>query len=307
MSFSFDVKQEICNRDVTKPCCKKAFAYGLALFGKSFSVMNMGIQTENEWIANLYAEILASVCGVYVDIKTKGRRKNAPGHNYMATVPDSEQRTRVLSCFGHSGDEVQLRINRAILSDDCCFASFIRGVFLACGSVADPQREYHLELVTPHLKLQSDLQALLTELGLNAKRILRKNSYVLYYKESENIEDFLTLCGASKFSMELMNVKIYKDIRNKVNRITNCETANISKTVDASTQQIDSINALKNAGYLEELSPELLEIAQLRLTNPDMSLRELGQALTIPLSRSGVNHRLKRIMEITQEKLQGKA
>ena len=271
------------------------------MFGKSFSQKNICIQTENEAIAYLYAEGLASVCGVYVDIKSSGYRKNSPKKLYISSIPDEEQRKRVFDTFGHSFDDLSIRINRANFTDECCIKSFIKGAFLVAGWVTDPRKEYHLEFVTSHRKLSSDFSCLLDELLPKPKTVIRKSSVILYYKESENIEDILTLCDATLASMQIMNVKIEKDIRNKVNRITNCETANISKTADASASQLLDIQKIIDANMFDALSEELWELATLRIENPEMSLRELGQALSNQLSRSGINHRLEKLSRIASE------
>ena len=299
MSFSFETKNEICKNKITKLCCKKGLAYGFLLFGKDFSSKSISIQTENEETAKLYADMLAAVCNVYVDIKTRGHRKNTHKRVYLVDVPDKEQRLSVLKFFGHSKDDINVRINFDNFTDECCVKSFVKGVFLACGLISDPSREYHLEFCTVHSRLSKDFSELLNSLSLPPKTIIRKSSIILYYKESENIEDLLTIAGAPKKSMEIMNIKIYKEIKNTANRITNCDTANIAKTVEASALQLKAIEKLKKVNELEALPPELKELAKLRTENPELTLRELGQALKNPISRSGVNHRMKKIIEIS--------
>jgi len=174
----------------------------------------------------------------------------------------------------------------------------LRGAFLAAGSITDPQKDYHLEFVSGHQKLCRDLIALLKELSLEPKYIARKGSGIVYFKESEQIEDLLTMMSATNCTLTLMGVKIIKSIRNNANRVTNCETANITKTVDAAGSQLEMIELIYRQQGLDSLPAELREIALARMDNPDMSLRELGASLSPPLSRSGVNHRLARLKEI---------
>ena len=175
---------------------------------------------------------------------------------------------------------------------------FLAGAFLACGSIIDPNKEYHLEFVTPYYNLSNDLQDILLLIGVTAKRSERKGVHVLYIKESENIEDILTFMGAIKSSLEIMNIKILKDVRNKANRIANCDSANIEKTVNASAKQVEDINLIEKNGSFSELSDDLREIAEIRLEYPELSLRELGQMLKNPIGRSGANHRMKKISQI---------
>ena len=167
--------------------------------------------------------------------------------------------------------------------------------------MGDPERDYRAEFVVPARRLCDDLETFLGESLAPPKRTVRRNDYLLYYKESEHIEDLLTYIGAPKSSLELMEVKIVKEVRNKVNRATNCETANIGKTVAAAMGQVRAIQRIEATCGLGALDEELRELARLRLENPELSLRELGAALSSPISRSGVNHRLRRILEFAEE------
>ena len=218
----------------------------------------------------------------------------------MAKTGYAGRAVAVLSRFGCRAGEDPRRIDFAWVPEEEA-AAFLSGAFLACGAVSDPEKGYRVEFATQHQPLADDLAALLAEVLAPPKRTVRRNDYLLYYKESENIEDLLTYLGAPKSSLELMEVKIVKELRNRVNRATNCETANISKTVNAALAQIEDIRLIEASGGVGALDEELRELARLRLQNPDMSLRELGQALTSPISRSGVNHRLRRISEYAAE------
>ncbi len=178
---------------------------------------------------------------------------------------------------------------------------FTAGVFLACGSVNDPSKEYHLEFACPEEGLAVQLATLLGDIGVTAKTVIRRGQHIVYIKGSESIEDTLTFIGAPQCTLELMNLKIYKDIRNKANRIANCDAANIDKVVKAAMKQIEDIKLIDRVIGLESLSDELREVAQLRLDNTDMSLQEIGESLSEPISRSGVNHRFKKLAKMADE------
>ncbi len=299
MSFALQVKKELLETRPNLLSRQKAQAYGMALFGRSFSQSSISFQTENKAVADLYVQYLFDFAGLQSGVTTIQYRKQK-GCIYLVTVDDQDDRSRILSAFGHSAEETNLRIHMENLDPDTT-AAFISGAYLVCGNITDPQKNYHAELSVTHLKLCEDLSLLLHTLGSQPKHTVRRGVHLLYYKESEQIEDLLTMIGAVKCSLDLMNVKIYKDVRNKVNRITNCETANIEKTVAASSSQVEDIRLIWRVKGEESLPRELQELARLRVENPELSLRELGEALQEPITRSGVNHRLKRLNGIAQE------
>ncbi len=299
MSFASDTKNEISKSELSADCCKKAEAYGLLLFTRLFSLQEGNAVTENGAVARLMAEKAAEAAGVFVETSVSVSRKG--GGSDTLTIPGENQRQRLLEAFGHSGRELNLRINRANLENDCCIGGFVRGAFLSCGTVTDPQKDYHLEFSVAHRRLAQDLVTLLEEIeGLRIQPSVtrRKGSYVVYIKGSEQIADLLTFMGAPSASMALMQAKMVKEVRNYVNRTTNFETANIDKTASASARQVAAIHRLEETVGLEQLPEDLREMAYLRLQNPDMSLRELGEALSI--SRSGANHRIQRLMELAK-------
>ena len=295
MSFSSELKMELAA--VTgEPCCELAQAYGMMEFGRAFSASAVSLQTESRPVAERYAQLLRTVCGVTPQMETP-----PPGRSGLYTVSVvPEQCQRVLARFGHDGREIALRINRANFDCDACVAAFLRGVFLVCGAITNPQVDYHLEWNVPYLNLSRDLIVLLSEIGLWAKAARRKGNYLVYFKESEQIEDCLTCMGATNASLELMNVKIVKSIRNTVNRAANCETANLDKTLTASLPQVEAVRKIEKRLGLDALPEELRQLCRLRVDNPEYSLRELGEVLDPPISRSGVNHRLQRILEIAE-------
>ena len=193
------------------------------------------------------------------------------------------------------------RINRAITADENCASAFLRGAFLSCGSINNPEKDYHLEYSVPYKYLCNDLLKVIEDveqLDFSFKLVERKGSYIAYLKDSENISDFLAFINAPLAAMEIMNTKILKEYRNNANRKVNSEVANIKKTIAASMEQISAIEKIRDTMGLESLNDDLKELAQLRLDNPDLSLRALGEMLVPPISRSGVNHRMKKLLEI---------
>lgn len=295
MSFASEVKTELCRALPDKPCCRRAMLYGLLLYGRSLAEDSIVLQSEHPVVVQTAVALLGSF-GVTPTLHVSMRGN---GHVSDTVAVEGADAARLFTQFGCVPGEVSLRLNRANIENDCCASAFVRGVFLACGSIVEPEKDYHMEFVTPHFNRMNDLGTFLRELGFAPKELSRKGNFVVYFKESSQIEDLLTFVGASGKSIELMNVKIYKDLRNKVNRLTNCETANIGKTVDASAAQVAAIRRLIASGRFARLPEELRAAAELRLGNPEMSLRELSEALHI--SRSGVDHRLRRILEAAEE------
>ncbi len=294
ISFSSRVKDEIFSEQILSPCCIKAQAYGLVLFGRTFSYRSVSISTEHKPTALLYSEYIHSLTDIIPQIEINTNKKN------NVKIKTSSERIRLLAYFGHSQNDITLRVNRANISGDCCFGAFIRGAFLSCGTVTSPEKNYHLEFVLPHLKICLDMIKLFDELNLKPKYVIRKGSYIVYFKDSESIEDILTIMGATKSSLELMGIKMQKSMRNTVNRKVNFEVANLSRTVEASRMQTDAINRIDSQIGLNSLPKQLLEIAVLRRDNPEISLKDLGEQLEKPISRSGINHRLKKIIDIAE-------
>ena len=292
MSFSTDVKNEIMDVEITADCCRKAQAYGLLLFGKSFSADEISVSLENRAVASFYKKALDEYAGGSFAIRSTSAEKTK-----VRTVGRDSAKD-LYSFFGHSEKDRSLRINWANIECDDCRNAFLRGAFLSCGSVTTPEKGYHLEFSVPYLNLSRDFKKFLSELGFEPKQVMRNGYYVLYFKDSEAIEDVLTAMGAVRSSLELMDIKVYKDFRNRINRRTNFENANFTRTVDAENDQKDAIRKIQRTVGLSSLPEDLREVAKLRLENDGMTLRELGDLCNPPLSRSGVNHRLKKIIDI---------
>lgn len=298
MSFSVNVKNEILSAELENECCRHAFAYGMILFSRAFSSYDMSILTENSGVAEKYLELMKNVCGVNPNfIKSEAGK-------FKVEVTTKDERVKVLETFGYDKKSGASRLNWGNFSDECCKNAFLKGVFLTCGTINDPNKSYHLEFVVPYLNLSKDLKHFINDydqLSVEPKSVVRNSNHVIYFKDSESIEDLLTVMGAINSSLEVMGVKMYKDMRNNVNRKLNFENANLDKTIDASSKQIEAIEHIKKTVGLSYLSQDLREIAELRYENPDMSLRELGDLLSSPLSRSGVNHRLSKICSIAKQ------
>lgn len=307
MSFSADIKSELIKLDNMPSCCRHAMAYGMLLFGRSFNENDISIMTDNAAVAQKYVELTKQVTGVDANISVSDAGKTT------VSILSQNDRKKVLMSFSNSGNEKVMRIDRGNLlnecgNDDieygtinCCDAAFLRGAFLSCGICSDPNKSYHMEFVAPYRMLSLDLLKILTDFGLNAKHMIRRGINVIYIKDSTSIEDLLTLMGAQMSAMEIMSIKIYKNVRNVTNRRSNFEHANLSKTVIASYDQVESIKKLKESGVYATLTDDLRLVANLRIENPDVSLREIGELCSPPLSRSAVNYRLKRLMEIAQK------
>lgn len=293
MSFSADVKKELAEEMPDKLCCRAAEAYGMLEFGHAFSGREISLQTEQEAVADLYDKLVSRICEVPRPERSVIRRRTAL---QMCSVSTPKDRKTVLERFGHAPGDITVRLNRANVDCDSCARALLRGAFLSCGAVTDPARDYHLEFCVPYYNLSRDLLALLDEVGIPAKSTVRNGSYIVYIKESERIEECLTYLGAPRAALELMNVKMVKSIRNNTNRRFNCETANIDKTVQASAPYRAAVERIDRQVGLDALPEDLRQIARLRMDNPEMSLRDLGEALDPPLSRSGVNHRLQRLI-----------
>lgn len=296
MSFSADVKKEICAvTETTEDCCQIAECYGALIMGKSFSPRSIKFSTEYEFVARHVCDLLTEVIGAKLCEVEQNKSK------FQFEITDPKDIKEVFYFFGHEPNQVNLRINRANIIDECCFSAFMRGVFLACGTVTDPNRNYHLEYIVPFLKLSQDLYKIISDVDIQAKTVVRKGSHVIYIKDSENIEDMLTFIGAQISSLEIMSIKVEKDVRNRVNRKINFEYANIERSIKAGLAQVEAIELIIERQGIDTLPEEYKELAQLRLENPDMSLKQLGEELSTPLSRSGVKHRLDKIIEIADK------
>ena len=294
MSFSADVKNELAQIRPSKGCCLAAQCYGMLEFAHAYCGDEVSLQTEHGGVAATYSALLKECCLIPAPVvQVKKRRSDF----FRVAVEEAWARARTLERYGHTTTDAAVRMNRANIDCEGCAAALLRGAFLVCGAVSNPETAYHLEFSVPYYNLSKDLLALLRELDFSAKYVCRKGTHVIYIKESEQIEDCLTLMGAQSAALEVMGAKVIKSIRNDVNRANNCETANIDKTVMAAAVHIHAIECLEAAGVLGSLPEGVQQVAKLRYDNPEMSLRELAAICNPPLTRSGLNHRLQKLLE----------
>ena len=298
MSFSANVKSELCRPEVEKGCCALAEAMGALLYANTFSADGIRIVTESRDLGLRLPRLFRKGLGVSFDLLPE----EGGSGKLTYTITDREKIRQVFSACGFSAEtSVSLHVNFALLEKDCCRRAFLRGAFLAGGSVTDPEKRYHLELSTTHWKVSRETGTLLLEMELPAKETERKGSSVLYYKQSEAIENFLTAIGAPVSAMAVMEAKIEKDWRNEANRKTNCDSANVDKAVAAAQEQLAAIRKLEERAVLETLPEKLQQTATLRREHPETTLSELAELHEPPISKSAVNHRMRKLLALAAE------
>ena len=297
MSFSFDTKSELRRRPVQKLCCARAEAYGILLYCNTFSSSEVRIITENPNFAARLPKLFQRAFNVQFD---RLPEPEAAG-KMVFQITDSRKLDHIINLLGYDPRQnLVLHINFGLLEEECCRASFLRGAFFAGGSLTDPLKRYHLELNTSHLQASRELEVLLRECGYPPKGLSRNGSFITYFKQSDQIEDFLTLIGAPVAAMHLMSAKLEKDLRNSVNRRLNCDSANLDKAVEAAQEQLEAIRRLRSADLLDKLPDKLKKTAALRLEYPELSLSELAAAFDPPVTKSCLNHRLRKIQELAK-------
>lgn len=295
MSFSSDIKKELCDVRELSPQQAEAMLYGI-MYASRMDEGRPLIQTENIDLMNAAAELIRAV---FPNVRT-GIVRLVKNSGSLYTLKIRSGWEDIAERFGDFSS-----ISReAVSGGDEESGAFLRGVFVSCGSVTDPNKEYHLELVLPENDRTPALLDFIAEHGMSLKETARggarSKKTVLYAKESELIEDCLTYIGAANHSMEIMQVKIVKDFRNRVNRSVNCENANLDKTVAASNKSTADIEYIFSTMGADWLSPDLRETARLRVENPEMSLSELCGMFPEKISRSGLNHRLKKLSKLAE-------
>ena len=296
MSFCSKAKAELCKIPISKTCCAVAESYGVLLFCNTFSPTSIRIVTESRDFAQRLPKLFQKAFSLKFD-----QTPETEQGMQIFSMDDPRKIHRIYDVFGlEAATTVALQVNLGILEEDCCRVAFLRGAFMAGGSVTDPEKRYHLELATSHLRVSREVKHLMEEVGFAPKCVTRAGSHVLYFKQSDQIEDFLTTLGAPVCAMGIMEAKVEKDLRNGVNRRVNCETANLGKAVDAAQEQLAAIRRLKERGLYEELPQKLKETAQLRQDHPEATLLELSQMQDPPVSKSAINHRMRKLMELSR-------
>lgn len=295
MSFSTQLKQEIIRNKPMRVRYRKAQAYGLFLFGRAFTPEEVSLHSANEEVAELFGQFARDMLGRGTQLQW-GQLHRSGKTVHTVCLPEAEDRRRLLDCFAHSGGIV-----REIFPTADALGAFLAGAYLACGNMTDPEKSYHLEFVVHDQALCTAFAALLDEVIPGARTSRRRHHCITYYKEFAPIEDLLTMMGATKSCLAVIDVETIKSVRNQANRATNCETANIDKLVGAATAQIEDIQLLLRVKGEDALSASLLAAAKLRLENPEASLRELTALADGKISRSGMYHRLDKLSQMAAE------
>lgn len=299
ISFSGATKAELCRSFPQRHCCVLAQCFGVLLFCNSFGIGGLRIITESREFAQLLPKIFKKA----FDITFDSYPETEFGGKQVFQITDPRKLSRIMSAYGFDPDEtLSLHLNLPVVEDECCRSAFLRGAFLAGGSVTDPEKGYHLELTTTHQSVARETYALMEEmLGFYPKTAQRAGGRVLYLKQSDRICDCLTKIGAPVAAMGIMEAKLEKELNNKVNRRCNCDDANTSKVVEAAQEQLAAIRILSDAGMLDQLPAKLYSAAVARLDNPEASLTELASMMEPPISKPAMNHRLKRLLQIVKE------
>ena len=292
MSFALEVKIELCRTPLSRRCCAQAEAYGVLLYCNTFHAEQARIVTEHEAFAQRLPLLFKKAFKLTFDRLPQG------GGKQTFSIENPAKLAVLHQAFGSDLRALALHLNFAMVEEACCRSALLRGAFLAGGSVTDPRKGYHLELATSHHSVSREVLALMRELDQEPKSAQRKGNAVIYFKQSEKIEDFLTCIGAPLAAMEVMNAKLERDLRGKVNRRVNCDAANLDKAVEAAMSQVEAIRRLEGAGTLITLPDKLREVAALRLAHPEDTLAQLAQRCDPPITKSALNHRLRKLVEL---------
>ena len=298
-SFSAGAKAELCKSFPQKHCCALAECFGILLFCNSFSTEGVRIITECREFSQRLPKLFRKAFGVTFDI----RPEEESGGKMIFQITDPQKLSAILNAYGFDPTgTVALHINLPVVEEDCCKTAFLRGAFLAGGSVTDPGKGYHLELTTVHQSVSREAYTLMQEvLGFYPKTAVRGGGQVLYLKQSDQISDCLAYLGASLAAMGIMEAKLEKELNNKVNRRCNCDEANTSKVVEAAQEQLGAIRQLRERGVFENLPAKLQQAALAREQNPESSLTELASLMEPPITKPAMNHRLKKLVELSRE------
>lgn len=301
-SFSAAAKAEICKNIPQSGCCALAECFGILLFCNSFRSDAIKIITESTEFAALLPRLFKKAFGFGFDTPA-GEGKMG---KLVFQIQDPGKIAAIMGAFGFDLDETfSLHVNLPVVENDCCKTAFLRGAFLAGGSVTDPGKGYHLELATTHHSVAKECYILIHEtLGFPPKLASRSGARVIYLKQSEQIADFLTFLGASVASMGIIEARLEHELNNQVNRRCNCDDANITKVVEASQEQLTAIRALRERNQFDQLPEKLKQAARVREENPEASLTELAGLVEPKISKPAMSHRLKRLVELAREEEQ---
>lgn len=299
LSFSAGAKAEICKDLPSKRCCAVAEAFGILLYSNTFSGECIRIITESREFAIFLPKLFRKAFSLEFD---EFPSVMAPG-KLVFQITDPRKLLAIFHTYGFEPEKMlSLHVNLSVLEDGCCRSAFLRGMFLAGGSVTDPAKGYHMEVATVHQAVARETYALMEEtLGFYPKMASRNGTQVLYLKQSDLISDCLTFLGAPVAAMGIMETKLEKELKNKVNRRCNCDEANTSKVVDAAQEQLNAIRVLRRRNMMDQLPEKLRQAAQAREQNPASSLTELAAMMDPPITKPAMNHRLKKLMLMAKE------
>lgn len=298
VSFCASAKAEVCRAMPQKRCCALAQCFGILLFANTLNMSNIRIITESREFAYALPTLFDYAFGIEFDTFPS---LEAPG-KLIFQIYDPEKIEAIMEAFGFDRQTLSLHVNLPLVEDDCCKKAFLRGAFLAGGSVTDPEKAYHLEMATTHRSVSRECYALMEEtMGFYPKTVQRNGSILLYIKQSEQISDLLTYLGAPVAAMGIMEARLEKEMTNNVNRRCNCDDANTSKVVEAAQEQLAALRILREKGLWEHLPKKLLQAAVAREENPESSLTELAAMMEPPITKPAMNHRLKKLVQMAKE------
>ena len=299
VSFSSAAKAEMCRGFPQKKCCAVAQCFGILLFCNSFNSKGIRIITESKEFAQNLPKLFKKAFGISFDLFPEAEVQG----KMIFQITDPIKLAVVMGTYGFDvRDTLALHVNLPVVEDDCCKGAFLRGAFLAGGSVTDPAKGYHMEITTTHLSVAREMDSLIREtLQFQPKTAQRNGGQVLYIKQSELISDFLTYLGAPLAAMGIMEARLEKELNNKVNRRCNCDDANTSKVVEAAQEQLNAIRILRERGMFTKLPVKLQQAIEARENNPEASLTELAAMMVPSITKPAMNHRLKKIVEIAKE------
>ncbi|HEX7056333.1 MAG TPA: DNA-binding protein WhiA [Bacilli bacterium] len=306
MSFAAETKKELTMIE-DEPCCERAELSALIRMNGTVKLSShqrvvLDISTENAAIARRIFTFIKRMFGIQGELIVSKKMRLKKNNIYAVRIPHRVQEVLAELFIVSEGFQFTPGIDKRIISKPCCKRAYLRGAFLAGGSVNNPEgASYHLEIASMYEEHSRALCGLANRFRLNARCIERKKGFICYMKEGEKIIEFLSIIGAHQALFRFEDVRIMRDMRNSVNRIVNCETANLNKTIGASVRQIENIRLLEKEIGLENLPDKLREVAEIRLTHPDMNLKEVGELLRDKVSKSGVNHRLRKIEEMAEK------
>ena len=307
MSFSNEVKKEVIRKDNSNRCCHLAELSALIKIEGSLEIVNgnlaLKLKSQTASVARKIYTLLKEQFSFWTEIRVRKKMYLDKGNYYIIKVPPQDGIKELLMDCGLINESYILnyKIKEEFLNNDCCRKAYLRGVFLAAGSISNPESDYHLEIVVDYEEYVEELSKLFATFEININTRVRGEKKVLYLKDIEEILKVLNIIGAHSTLLEVENLRVYREIKNQVNRKVNCETANLNKTVKAAQEQLEAIELIDKLKGLESLTPGLEEIAHLRRENPYASMRELGEMLEPSLSKSGVNHRLRRIKKQAEQ------